>query len=136
MHAGLPQERRSGGGHSALQAKQRAGVLEVLLLAVGGTMSSTEKPIYTEFHPRWYRPRMSTYWWMKRGSYLAFIGREVSSVFVAWFVIYLLLLIEAVSSGKSDYEAFLAWTSHPVVVVLNLVSLFFIVFHAVTWFQL
>src|SRR5438067_2427147 len=53
----------------------------------------SERPVYTEFHPRWYRPRVSTWWWLKRGSYLAFIARELSSVFVAWFVVYLLLLV-------------------------------------------
>src|SRR5215831_11199424 len=131
MHAGLPQERRSGGGHSALQAKQRAGVLEVLLLVVGGTMGSTDKPIYTEFHPRWYRPRMSTYWWLKRWSYLTFIAREVSSAFVAWSIVYLLLLIGAVHRGKADYESFLNWTSGLGVVLLNVLSFFFVVLHAV-----
>jgi fumarate reductase subunit C len=99
-------------------------------------MSQTEKPTYTEFHPRWYRPRMSTYWWLKHPSYLAFILREVSSVFVAWFVIYLLLLVGAVSRGEDAYARFLDWSGAPGIVVLNVVSLFFLVFHAVTWFNL
>jgi fumarate reductase subunit C len=96
----------------------------------------SEKPVYTEYHPRWYRPRMSTYWWLKRWSYLAFILRELSSVFVAWSVVFLLLLVAAVSAGEDSYRQFLAWAGRPVVVVLNLVSLFFVVFHAVTWFNL
>ena len=99
-------------------------------------MSETDKPIYTEFHPRWYRPRMSTYWWLKRPSYLAFIAREVSSLFVAWFVIYLLLLINAVKGGEDTYDAFIAWSKHPLVVLLNVISLFFILIHAATWFNL
>ncbi|HJZ58624.1 MAG TPA: hypothetical protein VKE74_27025 [Gemmataceae bacterium] len=94
------------------------------------------KPAYTEYHPRWYRPRMSTYWWMKRWSYLAFILRELSSVFVAWFVVFLLLLIAAVGSGDEKYRAFLDWAARPWVVVLNLVSLAFVVLHTVTWFNL
>jgi fumarate reductase subunit C len=96
----------------------------------------TERPGYVEFHPRWYRPRMSTYWWLKRWSYLGFILRELSSVFVAWFVVYLLLLVRAVGQGGGAYKEFLAWAGKPVVVVLNLVSLFFVVLHAVTWFNL
>jgi fumarate reductase subunit C len=91
---------------------------------------------YTDFHPRWLRRRVSTYWWLERRSYFAFILREVSSVFVAWFVVYLLLLVRAVSQGAASYQAFLGWTGSPLVLMLNIVSLFFIVFHAVTWFNL
>jgi len=90
----------------------------------------------TEFHPRWYRQRVSTYWWLKRGSYLAFVLREVSSAFVAWFVVFLLLLIHAVGQGADRYEQFRPWARQPAVLVLNLVSLLFIVYHAVTWFNL
>ena len=93
-------------------------------------------PPYTEYHPRWHRTRMSTWWWMKRGSYLVFILRELSSVFIAWFVLYLLLLVHAVSSGWQSYDEFLAWARHPVVVALNALSLFFVVFHAITWLNL
>jgi succinate dehydrogenase subunit C len=96
----------------------------------------SEAPSYTEFHPRWYRPRMSTYWWLGRRSYLAFILREVSSVFVAWAVGFLLLLVGAVSGGEESYRQFLGWAGRPWVVVLNLVALAFVVFHAVTWFNL
>jgi len=95
-----------------------------------------ERTAYTEFHPRWYRTRMSTWWWLKRPSYLAFILRELSSVFVAWFIVFTLLLVRAVGEGKEAYEGFLAWSSAPLVLALNVVTLFFVVFHAITWFNL
>jgi fumarate reductase subunit C len=79
---------------------------------------------------------VSTYWWLERRSYLAFILRELSSVFVAWFVVFLLLLVHAVSQGELSYLQFLTWAGSPVVLLLNLVSLLFVVFHAVTWFNL
>jgi fumarate reductase subunit C len=91
---------------------------------------------YTDFHPRWLRRRISTYWWLERRSYFVFILRELSSLFVAWCVVYLLLLVRAVSQGAASYQEFLGWTGRPLVLMLNLVSLFFIVFHAVTWFNL
>lgn len=94
------------------------------------------KAAYTEYHPRWLRPRMSTYWWLQRGGYVAFILRELSSVFVAWFVVYLLLLVRAVSQGGSSYQQFLRWSGHPAVLLINLVTLLFVVFHAITWFNL
>ena len=95
-----------------------------------------EHPDYTEYHPRWIRTRMSTYWWLGRRSYLAFIVRELSSIFVGWFAVYLLLLVHAVSRGETRYQEFLAWSGTPVVLTLNIVSLFFIVYHAITWFNL
>jgi fumarate reductase subunit C len=96
----------------------------------------SEKFLYTEYHPRWYRPRMSTWWWLKRWSYLAFILRELSSVFVAWSVVYLLLLVHAVSRGPVRYHQFLAWSAGPIILLLNLASLLFVAFHAITWFSL
>jgi fumarate reductase subunit C len=95
-----------------------------------------EAPAYREFHPRWLRPRMSTYWWLERRSYLAFILRELSSLFVAWVVVYLLLLVRSASQGTAGYQQFLAWSASPIVLGLNTVSLFFLVYHAVTWFNL
>jgi fumarate reductase subunit C len=91
---------------------------------------------YTAYHPRWHRPHVSTYWWLARGSYLAFILRELSSIFVAWGVVYLLLLVNAVSRGSAAYGQFLDWSRSPVVLLLNVATLFFVVFHAITWFNL
>ncbi len=87
-------------------------------------------------HPRWHRPSISTYWWLQRRSYFAFIMRELSSIFVAWGVIYLLLMIRAVSRGASQFQEFLTWSVNPVVLVINVVTLGFIVYHAITWFNL
>ena len=91
---------------------------------------------YTPYHPRWLRRRVSTYWWLERWSYLAFILRELSSVFVAWFIVYLLLLVRAVSQGEFAYLRFMVWSAGLPVLLLNVVTLAFIVFHAVTWFNL
>ena len=44
-----------------------------------------ESPAYT-YHPRWLRRRVSTYWWLEKWSYFAFVLREGSCLFVAWFV--------------------------------------------------
>lgn len=91
---------------------------------------------YTQDHPRLCRRRVSTWWWLKRWSSLAFILRELSSIFVAWFVVFLLMLILAVSRGSLAYQEFLRWAANPYVLLLNVVGLLFVVFHAVTWFNL
>jgi fumarate reductase subunit C len=93
-------------------------------------------PVYSEYHPRWVRPRVSTYWWLSRRSYLAFILRELSSIFFAWFVVYMLLLVRAVSQGDASYRQFLDWSARAPVLLLNVVTLFFLVYHSITWFNL
>jgi fumarate reductase subunit C len=50
--------------------------------------------------------------------------------------VYLLLLVRALSKGNADYQHFLGWSASPVALLLNLVSLVFISFHAITWFNL
>jgi len=91
---------------------------------------------YTEFHPRWYRPRMSVFWWARRRSYLIFVLRELSSVFTAWSVVFLLLLVHAVSEGGRQYRQFLDLSSNPWMLALNVITIAFLVFHAITWFNL
>jgi fumarate reductase subunit C len=93
-------------------------------------------PSYTEYHPRWHRYRMTTYWWLHKGAYLRFILREVSSAFIAYFVAVTLAQIYALSQGRDAYARFQAWMASPVALVLNALSLFFVVYHAVTWFNL
>ena len=93
-------------------------------------------PVYTEFHPRWYRPHVSVYWWLGQRQYLKFILRELSSVFVAWFVILTLAQLWALRSGPESYARFEHWLQNPVLIAFNVISLFFVVFHAVTWFNL
>jgi fumarate reductase subunit C len=92
--------------------------------------------VYTPYHPRWHRTRVSTYWWLGRWSYFLFILRELSSIFVAWFVVYLLVLVAAVGSSDGAYQQFLDWSRRPLVLSLNIVTFLFIVLHAVTWFNL
>jgi fumarate reductase subunit C len=90
----------------------------------------------TEYLSRTFRARVSTYWWLRNWSYLRFILRELSSVFIAWFVILTLLQISALKHGPGEYVEFQQWLRRPMVVALNMLSFCFIVFHAVTWFNL
>jgi fumarate reductase subunit C len=91
---------------------------------------------YTEYPPKGYRVRMSTYWWLDRWAYLKFTLREVSSVFVAWFVLETLIQLSALIDGPAAYLRFQDFLRNPVVIAVNVISLFFVIFHAVTWFNL
>ena len=85
---------------------------------------------------RAYRQPISRYWWAKRRSYLLFMLREISCVFVAWFVVYLLLLVHATITGRDSYSRFLDWSANPIVVSVNVVAFIFLLLHAVTWLNL
>ena len=98
--------------------------------------STAAAPAYTLNHPRWYRKRVSTYWWLQRWEYLRFVLREVSSAFVAFFVVTTLAQLYALSRGPEAYAGFQQWLKNPFVIALNVVSFFFVVFHSITWFSL
>ncbi len=93
-------------------------------------------PDYRLYHPAWYRPKVSPYWWLHRSTYVAFILREVSAIFVAWFIVYLLMLLHAVSQGAESYQQFLNWSGGVGILILNIVTLIFVLIHTVTWFNL
>lgn len=98
--------------------------------------SAAPTPAYTQNHPRWYRKRVSTYWWLQRWEYLRFVSRELSSVFVAYFVVLALVQIHMLSRGPQAYANFQDLLKNPFVIAWNVISFFFVVFHSVTWFSL
>jgi fumarate reductase subunit C len=99
-------------------------------------MKYAATPAYTLNHPRWYRKRVSTYWWLQRWEYLRFVLREISSVFVAYFVVLMLAEIYAVSRGPQGYADFQDLLRNPFLIPLNIISFFFVLFHSITWFNL
>ena len=76
---------------------------------------------YKLFHPRWYRPRVSVYWWLGQ-RHLKFILRELSSVFVAYFVVMTLFLIRDLRNGPEAYAHFLRCMQSPWAIVLNAIA--------------
>lgn len=76
------------------------------------------------------------YWWLGEWQYLKFILRELSSVFVAWFVVITLLQIRALENGPEAYAQFQHWLQTPVALTLNVISFFFVLLHTITWFNL
>lgn len=92
--------------------------------------------VQTPRTPRTYRRPVSTWWWTKKRNYLIFVLRELSSLFIGWFVLYLLLLFGAVARGAAAYQSFLEWAAHPLLVVINVLAAAFVVLHVVTFFQM
>jgi fumarate reductase subunit C len=67
---------------------------------------------------------------------LKFILRELSSVFVALVVVMTLLQLRALRSGPEAYARLQAQLKTPAVIAISVISLFFVVFHTITWFNL
>jgi fumarate reductase subunit C len=94
------------------------------------------EPHYTLYHPRWYRRRVSVWWWLQKPSYAGFVLRELTSVFVAFFAVLCLWQVYALAQGPEAYTQFLARLKTPLFLVLNTVAFLFVLFHAITWFNL
>jgi len=96
----------------------------------------TDRPQSTEFHPRWYRKRVSTWWWLGEWHYLKFILRELSSLSVAWFVALTLFQVRALLNGPEAYARFTHRLQSPLMIALNAIAFCFVLFHTITWFNL
>lgn len=97
---------------------------------------SRRNPVHTPFHPRWYRRRMPIFWWLGHRAYTRFIARELTSVFVAYAAVLLLVQVWTLGRGPAAYARFLDWLATPVVVVVHSVVLAGLLFHTVTWLNL
>ena len=93
-------------------------------------------PTYREFRPKWYRTPVSPYWWLSQWSYTKFMLRELSSVFVAYFIVITLIQVRALDQGMAEYAAFQELMKHPAVISLNVTAFLFLLLHTVTWFNL
>jgi fumarate reductase subunit C len=93
-------------------------------------------PSYTLHHPKWYRRPVSVWWWLENWSYARFVLRELSSIFVAFVAVLCLWELRSLSAGPEAYARFLARLKNPLVLALNGISFVFVLFHAITWFNL
>lgn len=96
----------------------------------------SHKPRYRKYHPRLYHTRMPIFWWVHRWAHIRFITRELTSVFVAFYALVLLLQLRALTQGPAAYEAFIAWLQTPLALALHTVAFLMVLFHTITWFNL
>ena len=92
--------------------------------------------VSTPYHPRWYRRRMSVWWWLSSRPYMAFVARELTSVFVALLAALLLWEARALAQGPEAYARLLASLARPQLVALHGVGFLALLYHSITWFNL
>lgn len=86
--------------------------------------------------PGLYYPKLPATWWLRRPNYVRFMIREVTSVFIAAFLVVLLVQIYRVGQGPEAYAAHLARLASPGWVLFHVVALAFAIYHSITWFNL
>jgi fumarate reductase subunit C len=91
---------------------------------------------YTLYRPKWYRKRVSTWWWAQQWRSFKFILRELSSLAVGYVGAMLLWMLWSLTQGPASYAAFLEWLRTPLFIVMSFIALGFVLYHAITWFNL
>ena len=74
-------------------------------------------------------------WFLKRWPYRIFMLRELSAVFLALYMVLLLLLVTKVHAGPDAFKNYVLTLRSPALIVFNSVALLFALLHSVTFFQ-
>jgi fumarate reductase subunit C len=80
-----------------------------------------------------YRKPISRAWWLKNSRYTLFMLREVSSIFLALFVVLYLVQLALLVAGPELYSRYLALMKTPGWIALHIVILAFAIIHTLTW---
>ena len=81
------------------------------------------------------RPMPAT-WWLRNHYLTLFMIRELTSVFVAGYAIFLMFLLYRYNHGGERWHEFYEAVKSPGSIILQLIALAFVVFHSITWFNL
>jgi len=82
-----------------------------------------------------YYPKMPAAWWLRKRSYFLFMIRELSSVFIALFLVVYLTQLYQLSGGSETYVAFARRLASPGWIIFHIAALLFAIYHSITWFQ-
>lgn len=75
-------------------------------------------------------------WFMRTTAYRLFMIREFTSVFLAGYLIFLLVLLARVGEGPQPFDSLLVTLRSPISIILHVLVLLAALYHAVTWFNL
>ncbi len=83
-----------------------------------------------------YTRPMDFAWWLTRRAYVLFVVRELTSVFIAAYMVVFLILLRRLAAGPEAYATYRGVLGSPGMIVFHLVALAAAVYHSVTWFGL
>jgi fumarate reductase subunit C len=85
---------------------------------------------------KYVRPWPTFTWFTRRPGYFMFMIRELTAVFVAVYLVALLIFLSRLGQGPESFTALLSELQHPGWRVLHGLALIAALWHAVTWFNL
>src|SRR5712691_84199 len=85
--------------------------------------------------PKACQPKMPANWWLQHPKYFLFMLRELSSVFIAIFLVVWLIQIAQLLRGPAAYSAFAQKLRAPGWIIFHIVAFLFALYHRVTWFE-
>lgn len=83
-----------------------------------------------------YYRSMAPTWWLSNRTYFLFMAREMTSVFIAAYLMLFLLMLHKLAVGRQAYEAYLRFLATPGMLAFHTLALVAAVFHTVTWINL
>lgn len=75
-------------------------------------------------------------WWQSLAFYRFYMLREATALPALWFSIELIAGLFALKNGPQSWAGFVDFLQHPIVLLLNLVTLAAALLHSKTWFDL
>jgi succinate dehydrogenase subunit C len=95
-----------------------------------------ENLMSTETKSKEYMRPISVTWWLQRWAYTKFMIRDVTSIFIAGYCVFLMVMMCRANQGAEAFRAFYESLRSPLSVVLHAIALIFAVIHSVTFFNL
>ena len=77
---------------------------------------------------------MPTNWWMMKKTYVLFIVRELTCMFVGGYALFLLVLV--LVARRDEPQAFVDLLNNPFLIFLQIIALPMVMYHSITWFNL
>jgi fumarate reductase subunit C len=83
-----------------------------------------------------YRRPISATWWLNKRNYLLFMLRELTSVFIAAYLVLFLVQLTQLARGAEAYTAFLQRLASLGWIVFHLLAFVAVLYHSITSFNL
>jgi fumarate reductase subunit C len=83
-----------------------------------------------------YMRKVERSWWLHHPRYVAYMVRELTSLFIGLYCALLAVGLVRLSQGHAAWDGFVTAFSSPLAVAFQLICLGFAIYHSVTWFAL
>lgn len=84
---------------------------------------------------REYRRPLPRSWWLRKPTYFLFMVRELTSVFVLGYAVFLAVLV-ARAGDPASFQRLFDGLASPWSIGLHLIALLMVLFHTITWISL